>query len=450
MHRVLHYQLAVVALFCASCFVETEYQLPDEFGTCEIEQSSSSAPVPQPTYFENIKPILDARCVDCHQEGGIGPFSLTDYETAFRLRGAIGAAVASGSMPPWQPDDCCSEYRWDLSLPEEEKALLLRWVEIGAPEGLAEAEGAPIEAERGGLSRVDLTLTMPEPFEPKALIGADEVRCFVLEWPLDRDAFVTGMNIVPGDRSMVHHVVLYAFPGEEAEALRAREGADGRPGWDCYGELASDSKAIGSLGGWTPGARGVEFPDGLGRKVPADAVLVLNMHYDTGTNLGIDQSSVELMISDAVEHEIDAVGIVNPLWLVGDGMRIEKDDPDATTFFHYDPTAVLTKGKAFRIYSVNHHMHELGSIGRIAILRSDGTTDCLLNITEWDFDWLGEYWFKEPIVFNPGDELYIECHWDNRSINQKIVNGEQLPSRDLAWGTDAEMCAGVLNVVVED
>ncbi|MDQ3778274.1 MAG: monooxygenase, partial [Actinomycetota bacterium] len=38
----------------------------------------SAAPA-RPTYFQDVKPILDARCTGCHQAGGIAPFKLTSY-----------------------------------------------------------------------------------------------------------------------------------------------------------------------------------------------------------------------------------------------------------------------------------------------------------------------------------------------------------------------------------
>jgi hypothetical protein len=90
------------------------------------------------------------------------------------------------------------------------------------------------------------------------------------------------------------------------------------------------------------------------------------------------------------------------------------------------------------------HMHELGSIGRVAVLRENGETECLLNIPRWDFHWMAEYYFDTPVHLAPGDRLYVECHWDNSETNQKIVNGVRQKPRDLQWGTDDEMCGAVL------
>jgi hypothetical protein len=48
------------------------------------------------------------------------------------------------------------------------------------------------------------------------------------------------------------------------------------------------------------------------------------------------------------------------------------------------------------------------------------------------------------VRFSPGDELRIECHWDNSPENQPIVGGQQQVPQDVGWGegTSDEMCLG--------
>lgn len=442
---------ALAAVFLAlgpACFVESGTPLPADFGQCE-DPGEPGTPVDAQalTYYGHVKPIIDAKCATCHRPGDIAPFSLETYDDAYGHRLAMQAAVASGTMPPWQPDDCCNHYRWDRSLTDEQRALLLSWLDQGAAPGDPADEAPPMDADRGGLSRVDATLTMAEPFTPRPVIGSDEIRCFLLDWPFDTDRYVTGLNVVPGARAMVHHVIVFTVSDADVPALRSRDAEDDRPGWDCHGQFGNaEAQPTGSIGGWAPGYRGVEFPDGLGRKVPAGSSIVLNVHYDTGSGIFEDRTAVEVMVADEVAGELDGVAIGNPLWLVGEGMHIEANDPDAMAFFSYDPTVLFTGQRPFLIYAVNHHMHELGTIGRLAILRKDGSVECLLNITSWDFHWLGEYYFQEPVRVEPGDKLYVECHWDNTAANQKIVNGEPEAPHDLHWGTDEEMCGGILAI----
>ncbi|MEM9491817.1 MAG: hypothetical protein AAGC55_21915, partial [Myxococcota bacterium] len=430
-HRAAALAMLVLSATGAACFVDNEYPLTEDFGVCRAApgensaggETGDSAPIGLLSYYEHAKPILDAKCAGgCHIDGGIAPFALDTYDQTLTARDSMRAAIVSGQMPPWQPDDCCNHYRYDRSLSDAERDTLLAWLDQGQLLGDPADEGPPLEVDSGGLSRVDVVTTMPEPFTPRPLIGRDELRCFLLDWPVDHDTFVTGINVVPGDRSVVHHVVVAMVPDDVARDLAERDGADGRPGWDCYGDIGADFRSINIVGGWAPGYQGTEFPDGLGKAVPAGSRVVLNMHYDTGRGTPADQTSVEFMTTDTPVREMTGSAVMNPLWLVGDGMSIRAGDPDAMTYFSWDPTA-LTGNKPFAIYAVNIHMHELGTIGRLAVLRGDGSTECLLNITRWDFDWIGEYYLEEPVILYPGDQLFVECHWDNTAGNQKIVDG---------------------------
>lgn len=450
MHRLSLPGATIALLFLTpGCRIDNTYPLPEDFGQCVSPGSDETAVPGAPaqrllTYYQDTKPILDAKCATCHSDGGIGPFALETYDEAFAARDITRDAITRGIMPPWQPDDCCSHYKWDLSLSPEQERAVLEWIDQGALPGDPEDPAPALEIDHGGLSRVDVTLTMPELFTPKPIIGRDEIRCFVLDWPFEDDTYVTGINVVPGDRSIVHHVVVYATDADNLPALRELEAQDDRPGWDCYGAFGADARPTASIGGWTPGTRGVELPDGLGRHVPGNSIVILNVHYDTGTTIAEDQTSIELMLADNIEREIKAAPVGNPMWLIADSMPIPANEPDTMVFYSYDPTVVLSGGKPLEIHAVNHHMHELGTIARLAILREDGSTECLLNITNWDFDWLGDYYFEEPMIFYPGDRLYVECHWDNTAGNQKFVDGEQQQPRDISWGTDEEMCGGIV------
>jgi hypothetical protein len=139
--------------------------LPEDFGTCEAETPVDS-PNAAPTYHADIRPILAARCVSCHVDGGVAPFSLTTYAQAHDFRDVIANATSERRMPPWPPGRCCGEFRHDRSLTPEQLALLETWAENDAPEG-APADAAPDPEIEEGLSRSDLEIEMPAPYTPE-------------------------------------------------------------------------------------------------------------------------------------------------------------------------------------------------------------------------------------------------------------------------------------------
>ncbi len=436
----------LILALLGGCFYTQDSQLSTQFGVCTVPDEDTG--VAAPTWYRDVEPIVVKKCGGCHVDGGIGPFPLQGFSQFSSLRGVIHDAVATKRMPPWQPDECCNKYRFDRSLTDAEHDTLLRWLEgdtaLGDP-----ADAPPIDQPPTKLPRVDLRAEMPVEFAPKPTIGSDEIRCFLLDHDaIDHTQYITGFDFQPGLRSMVHHVIVYAVDEDKAKDLAKRDGEDGRPGWDCYGE---DGELQGSreyIGGWQPGVLPRLLPDGIGRELKKNTRIMLNIHYDTAHGRGVDRSAIEVMLEDRVARTEKSIPVGNPLWFAGDGMKIDAGDPDAMYWFAYDPTVLITSGDAVDMHNVMLHMHEYGSIGRVAVLRADGTEECLLNITQWDFHWMADYYFGKPVRIEPGDKLYVECHWNNTAENQRIVDGEREKPRDLYWKTADEMCGAILTYSV--
>ncbi len=97
-----------------------------------------------PTYFKDVKPILDGRCGNCHMAGGIAPFSLQTYGQARRQPAAIASAVRRRLMPPWHADRGFRRYLWDPSLSKAQISAITRWAAAGAPKGDPASPGDPL------------------------------------------------------------------------------------------------------------------------------------------------------------------------------------------------------------------------------------------------------------------------------------------------------------------
>ncbi|MEW5851282.1 MAG: monooxygenase [Myxococcota bacterium] len=426
-----------VALLLTAC--------PDSdvgFPWCSVEKEPVTLEA-APTWWRDVRPILGARCGGCHVEGGLAPFPLTTLDDARTWRDDIRSAVLSGTMPPWPPAACCNRYRFDRSLSAVEIATIDAWVQSGAPEGdPADAPDAP--PPPGGLSRVDLSVEMPVEHTPSPPSGKEhEYRCFLADWPLDRATHVTGVNVIPGTRAVVHHAIVFLAGPGDVDGLRREDGVDEAPGFDCQGGIPQ-SHVQGSLAGWVPGVQAHDFPDGLGFRVEPGSKLVFGMHYKlAGGATTSDRSRVELKLDDEVRDQALWITMVNPIWYNHqDGMLIPAGDSDVRYLYHADPTPTYAPLSTLRIHNAQLHMHHWGDRGVLGILRQDGRQECLLQVDQWDEDWQGEYWLETPVDLRPGDQLYVECHWDNSEENQPTVDGKRTAPRDLHWGDEEEMCAG--------
>ena len=88
------------------------------------------------------------------------------------------------------------------------------------------------------------------------------------------------------------------------------------------------------------------------------------------------------------------------------------------------------------------HMHTLGTYGATSVEKADGASEVLVELPNYDFQWQFIYQFTEPVRFEDGDEMRLECRWDNSGARS---DGEPI---DVTWGegTDDEMCVANLYI----
>lgn len=413
---------------------------------------AACTPPPEPdvtTWHKDVAPIIQRKCATCHEPGNIAPFSLLTLAD-WKSKEAIALeAIRSGRMPPYPGRTSCADYAPTQALSAEQKATIEKWVSEGSVEGKA-ADFAALTGAPDRLTRVDVSVPMREPFTPTK--SPDEYRCFLMDWPYDVPKYITGYELRPGIKAMVHHAdIFFLNPAVVADWV-ARDEADPGPGWECY------SIPIGQEGGWigtyVPGNRGVDFPEGTGLKVPVGAKIYVQVHYNTlNGEVGPDVSTLDLRLEDRVKKFAGVQAVSDPAWIQQRTMGIPANQKDVTHTFDIDPTMFssiinqnFVDGRPLKLYATTMHLHQLGQSASLKILRADGSTTCAVDIPKWDFHWQLAYTLREPIVINPGDQLSVSCTWDNTAENQPVINGQRVVPRDRNWGarTQDEMCvAGI-------
>ena len=401
------------------------------------------------TFHADVRPIIEGRCVGCHQQGGVAPFALETFEQIHAHREAIRSSVMKREMPPWLATDDCNDYLGDVSLTDEQIDTIARWVDQGAEAGdPQDMPGALAPPEDQRLSRVDLTLEMPVAYQPSKT--PDDYRCFLLDWPETETKFVTGFGANPGNSTIVHHMIAFLVPPEKASEYVALDAAEEGAGYTCFGGPGGGSdRNVNWLGAWAPGGLGYDQPPGTGIQVEPGSKIVLQMHYNAlSSSDEPDRSSIDLKLDATVDRPARVMPFANPAWVNFGSMEIPAGEEDVMHRFELDVTSFQQEPRPFTIYSGSLHMHLLGERSRLWINRKDGTKTCIVNIDRWDFDWQFSYRLKDKLRFEPGDELALECHWDNSEKNQPVIDGQRLTMRDANWGEGStdEMCLGILYV----
>ena len=402
----------------------------------------------RPTYFQDVKPILDARCATCHYAGGIAPMSLTSYLDAYRHRDSIAEAARRRAMPPWHADSRMRRYLYDPSLTNDQITTLVRWAGRRGPRGDTARTGAPLPSVAPKLSRVDVRIPMRQSYTPQRRAGGDDYRCFVLPWVPDRATHLTGFNLRPGERKQVHHIIVYLATAANASTVEAWERRDSRPGYGCYGgPSATGQQSFGFqfLSGWVPGSFGTDFARGTGIRISPGSRLVMQVHYNLESTKTVkpDRSVVELKLDDTVQRRAVYAPLVDAGWILSPrSFRIPGRKKKIPHSFVADPrelfriTSGMNVSNGFVIHSLLLHMHRLGRNGEVAIVRVSGSREVLLRVPRWDFNWQRDYHLASSVQFAPGDRLSLRCEHAN-------------PGRQLkTWGENSsdEMCIAFLYV----
>jgi hypothetical protein len=388
-----------------------------------------------PEWFGEIQPLVAENCAQCHFEGGSSPFPLETYEQVQPLASVMLSSIQSGSMPPWLPNQDCGELQAPRVLTQNQIARFAQWVDNDTPIGDSTLEVSPIPIIQ------DITPThsvqMPSGFIPNTE-ESDQYRCFPLELQFDEETFITQTQVIPGS-GQVHHVLIYALDPSMADAIQNANGADGTVGYPCFGDpfpSGTSNYALGfptQIGAWVPGIEPAIFPEGTALRIKPNAVVVMQVHYSAlGGESTEDSSSYHIVTTDIIP---DSVAQTRPL-------AIQDLDipPGATASFN--DTFVNYYDRPIEVRSFATHMHMLGTEQKSVVHRNDGTEECLLHISDWDFAWQQAYLPENDVFLASGESIEVTCTYDNSQENQPIINGEQLAPAHVEWGdgTLDEMC----------
>jgi hypothetical protein len=287
---------------------------------------------------------------------------------------------------------------------------------------------------------------MPAAYRPRQ--APDDYRCFLIPWPAEYadTAYVTGFGATPGNTSIVHHIIAFVATPAMVAQYEAMDAAEAGPGYTCFGGTGGPARSW--LGAWAPGSLGADLPAGTGLVMQPGSLIILQVHYNTLADDGEpDTSSIELKLDAEVARVARIQPFTDPAWIGSDSMLIPAGEADASHSFAADLSRLLGPN-GYEIHAAGLHMHTLGVRAALSVERAGGGSDCVLDIPAWDFHWQGSYGLVAPMAVAPGDQLRIECHWDNSATHQPTVDGQPLPPRDVTWGegTTDEMCLGVLLV----
>jgi hypothetical protein len=323
-------------------------------------------------------------------------------------------------------------------------------------------------------------LAMPAPYTPSAQtgVGTDDYRCFLLDPGLEKDAFITGIDVLPGNADVVHHVILFRVPPESVGAAVAMDAQEEGQGWSCFGGTGlGDGASLDSapwLGAWAPGGgEGVMAKD-VGIPLEAGSQVIMQVHYNLLAGQEPDVSAARLRLASGKKDlaPLQTMLLPAPVELPcraghDDGPLCDRDAALADNERRFGPAAQAANylhmlcgsyeagpvqhcdrkvDDRTTIRAVAGHMHLLGRTIRIEVNPGTPKARTVLRIPVWNFDDQGSRPI-DPVRLVPGDTVRVTCRHD-QSLRDMLPAFEGQQERYVVWGegTTDEMCLGMLLV----
>ena len=354
-------------------------------------------PITSPyTYNEDVFPILRDRCGRCHVPGGIAPMSLMTYKDAFPWGESIRTELMAGHMPPGGTNQPAGAFRNTHALSAHELNVLMVWVTGGNPMGNAERTPPAVPLDNSWrLGTPDLVVPMPSAFT----IAADKTE-ETLELTLPTGAtaarLVRAVDLLPGTPAIVRSATVSVktdSPAAGANADRA----------------TSAPERVLAL--WLPGDNPVALDDGPAFQLPANAELILRVHYKkTWENERLamtDRSSVGLYFAPATAPALRALTVAAPADTAlkpassgtGETRPSEPTDRDQVSFSRI----VDEDLRAVAIYP-DRGMTNVNV--DVNVERPDGSRTGLIRFRP-QADWARRYWLAEAVTLPRGSRITV-------------------------------------------
>jgi hypothetical protein len=407
---------------------------------------------PVPTFSKDVAPILFANCTTCHRPGEIAPMSLLTFKDARPWARSIATQVKTGAMPPWHADPTIGEFANARRLTEAQKSTIARWADAGAPEGDSkDLPATPHYAEGWSLGEPDVILSMQEDY-PIPATGTVPYRYFEVPANFAEDRWIKSWEMRPGNRLVVHHVIVSVRPPAPTEAMQAAakaqaanpttprprpvvELADGMdiPDGQTGGRALPESQrrpadpndrprprgTTGSIGGYVPGNATRVFPEGTAMRLPAGSSLVFQMHYTPIGEATTDRTRLGLTFAkEPPKVTLASAFLINGSLHIPAGAANHQVDADATI------------NRDILLWSLVPHTHMRGKRWKYEAIFPDGRRETILSVPNYDFEWQHEYLFREPLKLPKDTKIHATAWYDNSTAN----NSNPDPKAEVWWG----------------
>ncbi len=378
-----------------------------------------------PTFSTDVAPILYKNCATCHRPGEIAPMPLLTYEQTRPWAKSIKEKVALGQMPPWHATQARGIFSNDRRLTDAERDTLIRWASNGAPQGDSkDLPSVPKFTDGWEIGQPDQVFTMEKAYEVPAS-GTIDYQYVNIPTHLSEDKWIQAIEVRPGVRQAVHHVLV--FSKEPGMATRPAAFAVVIPkppvsgsGNDSDHLKPAPNQSPGVLIATNaPGTNAMTFAPGRAMRIRAGSTLVLQLHYTAYGTAASDRTSVGVIYAkEPPRQEIHSSAFMNVT------MKLPPGSPDT------EVDSAIQFLEDSHITAIFPHTHLRGKSWEYHMVYPDGRSEVVLTVPKYDFNWQTYYVFTNPLAAPKGSRLEAFAHYDNSAENKWNPD----PTVEVHWG----------------
>jgi len=364
----------------------------------------------QVTFTKDVAPIFQERCQICHRPGTFAPMSLLTYEDARPWAKSIKEKVLMREMPPWHIDKNVGVQRFsnDISLSDEEIAVIVKWVDAGASKGNP-ADMPPArkfeEKETFQVGQPDIIINLPKDVVVKAK-APDQWPDILVDPGLTEDRYIKAVQIIPTKGfPVIHHIrTSIVEPNDETRHSGKLDDTDG--------SLEVGEQGV-FLNEYAIGKKGDVFPDGSGRLIKAGTKINFNLHLHaigqpTAANVALGLKFYPKGYTPKYIETTEKLGDPKDL-----------DIPPNADNARFDGYQTLTKPA--RLLSFQPHMHNRGKASCMEAIYPGGhKVEMISCVSRYQFAWHLVYLYEddEQPLLPAGTILHFISWYDNSRANR--------------------------------
>jgi hypothetical protein len=161
------------------------------------------------------------------------------------------------------------------------------------------------------------------------------------------------------------------------------------------------------------------FPEGTALRIRAGSILTFQMHYTAKGHARMDRTEIAFRFTkEPPSEQIIATSFYNGQFTLAPGAS-DVMVPSSVGF-----------NEPVRVYGLFPHTHLRGKRWQYTLVRPDGSSEVILDVPKYDFNWQTYYLFTKPLEIPAGARIIAHAWYDNSAENESNPD----PSATVHWG----------------